>query len=207
MKNLMLITITMFLATVVFADKPTGVWRFSHAVSLRSTAWYHDGTLIDLGDRQVCHYVGQINFPPNRDGMCEGISIAHLANAEAVEEDGKIVGLHCDYDWTYPVGDYNLSNDVYRENCPDILAIVNGNLDVIGEYWFKPTENQAIYYEDGAPIRQSLSKSWEVMGRFGKKYENQIRYRDTYDWIQLKPGYGWDQWKGPGSAYGTRTSK
>ena len=78
---------------------------------------------------------------------------------------------------------------------------------MIGEYWFKPKENQTIYYEDGAPIRQTLSNTREVLDRFDKKYENQIRYRDTYDWIQLKPGYGWDQWERPGSVYGKRMGK
>ncbi len=100
-----------------------------------------------------------------------------------------------------------LTNDVYRENCPDILAAVNGGFKVIGEYWFKPMENQTIYYEDGSPIKQTLSNTRETLDRFDKRYENQIRYRDTYDWIQLKPGYGWDQWERPGSSYGSKMKK
>ena len=190
------------LSALVFADKPTGVWRFARTNSMYSTAWNHPGELIDLGDRQICRYVGQINFPPNRDGSCDDILILHLAKAQAMEENGKIVGLYCAYDWSYPdMGGNFLTNDVNRENCPDILATVNGGFDVIGEYWFKPMENQTIYYEDGEPIKQTLSNTRETLDRFDKKYENQIRYRDTYDWIQLKPGYGWDQWERPGSVY------
>ena len=189
-----------------FADKPSGVWRFARTTSMYSTAWGHQGELIDLGDRKVCHYAGQINFPPNREGRCRYIVIDHSALAQAKETNENIMGLYCAYDWSYPDGGgHYLSNDVYRDNCPDILAAVNGGFDVIGEYWFKPMENQAIYYEDGNPIRQTLSNTRETLDRFDKRYENQIRYRDTYDWILLKPGYGWDQWERPGSVYGTKT--
>lgn len=201
-----LLIVVVFFAMLAFADKPSGVWRFARTTSMYSTAWGHQGELIDLGDRKVCHYAGQINFPPNREGRCEYIVILHLALAQAMEKNGKIIGLYCAYDWSYPDGGgHYLSNDVYRDNCPDILAAVNGGFDVIGEYWFKPMENQAIYYEDGNPIRQTLSNTRETLDRFDKRYENQIRYRDTYDWIQLKPGYGWDQWERPGSVYGTKT--
>ena len=195
-------------SVLAFADKPSGVWRFARTNSMQSTAWNHPGTIIDLGDKEVCHYVGQINFPPNRDGTCDDILILHLAKAQAMEENGKIIGLYCAYDWSFPdMGGNFLTNDVYRENCPDILAAVNGGFDVIGEYWFKPMENQTIYYEDGEPIKQTLSNTRETLDRFDKKYENQIRYRDTYDWIQMKPGYGWDQWERPGSVYGKRMGK
>lgn len=203
-KNFLLFALV--LSVMIFAEKPSGVWRFARTTSMYSTAWGIDGELIDLGDKQVCHYVGQINFPPNKYGSCDRILILHLAKAQAMKENGKILGLYCAYDWSYPDNGGNyMSNDVYRENCPDILATVNGGFDVIGEYWFKPTENQAIYYEDGVPIKQTLSNTRETLDRFDKKYENQIRYRDTYDWIQSKPGYGWDQWERPGSGYGTKT--
>ena len=189
-------------SVLIFAAKPSGVWRFARTNSMQSTAWNHSGELIDLGDRQVCHYAGQINFPPNRYGNCDDILILHLAKAQAMEENGKIIGLYCAYDWSFPdMGGNYLTNDVYRDNCPDILAAVNGGFEVIGEYWFKPMENQTIYYEDGKPIRQTLSNTRETLDRFDKRYENQIRYRDTCDWIQLKPGYGWDQWERPGSVY------
>lgn len=203
-----ILLLALALSALVFTDKPTGVWRFARTNSMYSTAWNHPGTIIDLGDKEVCHYVGQINFPVNSAGQCDNILILHLAKAQAMEENGKIIGLYCAYDWSYPdMGGNFLTNDVYRENCPDILATVNGGFNVIGEYWFKPKENQTIYYEDGAPIRQTLSNTREVLDRFDKKYENQIRYRDTYDWIQLKPGYGWDQWERPGSVYGKRMGK
>ena len=206
MKKLILILAVM--TAFALADKPTGTWRFARTTSMYSTAWTHGGQLIDLGDRQVCYYAGQINFPPNLDGQCDQVTILHLARAQAMEENGRIVGLYCAYDWSYPDNGGNyLTNDVYRDNCPDILAVVNGGFTVIGEYWFKPLENQAIYYEDGAPIRQTLSNTRETLDRFGKRYENQIRYRDTYDWVQLKPGNGWDRWERPGSVYGSRIGK
>ena len=71
MKRVLLLALT--LSALAFADKPTGVWRFARTNSMQSTAWNHPGKLIDLGDRQVCLYVGQINFPPNRDGTCDDI--------------------------------------------------------------------------------------------------------------------------------------
>lgn len=208
MKKLLLITITLLLATVAFAEKPSGVWRFARTNSMNSTSWSHPGSMINIDSKVVCHYAGQINFPLNQEGTCDRILILHLARAQAMEEKGKIIGLYCAYDWSYPdMGGNFLTNDVYRENCPDILATVNGGFDVIGEYWFKPMENQAIYYEDGIPIRQTLSNTREVLNRFDKRYENQIRYRDTYDWILMRPGYGWDQWERPGSVYGSRMGK
>ena len=195
----------LLLSAMIYAEKPSGKWQFARATSMYSTAWNKSGTIIDIEGKQYCHYVGQITLSANRDGFCEDVLILHLAEAIAMEEDGKILGLHCAYDWAYPdVGGHYLSNDLLRESCPDILAAVNGGFDVIGEYWFKPRENQAIYYEDGAPIKQHLSNTREVLDRFDKRYENQIRYRDTYDWIQLKPGYGWDQWERPGSSYGSK---
>jgi len=206
MKKLILLLAVM--TAFALADKPTGTWRFARTTSMRSTAWGHPGQLIYVDGKEVCHYAGQISFPPNRDGFCDRVLILHLAMAKAIEKDGRIKGLHCAYDWSYPDnGGHYLANDVLRESCPDILAAVNGGFDVIGEYWFKPMENQTIYYEDGAPIRQTLSNTREVLDRFDKKYENQIRYRDTYDWVQLKPGYGWDQWERPGSVYGSRMGK
>lgn len=208
MKKLMIMAILFIVAVTAFADKPSGVWKFARAPSMHSTAWGNEGKLIEVDGKQVCHYAGQISFPPNRDGFCEPILILHLALAQAMNENGKILGLYCAYDWAYPdVGGTYMSNDVYRENCPDILATVNGGFTVIGEYWFKPLENQTIYYEDGAPIRQTLSSTRATLDRFDKRYENQIRYRDTYDWIQLKPGYGWNEWERPGSVYGSKAGK
>jgi len=207
-KILLSLLLAMSFAVTAFGEKPSGTWRFARTTSMYSTAWGHEGQLIDLGNKQVCQYAGQIIFPPNRDGFCDRILILHLAVARAMTKDDKIIGLYCAYDWAYPDNGGNyLTNDVYRENCPDILATVNGGFDVIGEYWFKPTENQAIYYEDGTPIRQTLSNSRETLDRFDKRYENQIRYRDTYDWIMKKPGYGWDQWERPGSVYGHKMGK
>ena len=78
-------------SVLAFADKPTGVWRFARTNSMYSTAWNHPGTIIDLGDKEVCHYVGQINFPVNSDGQCDNILILHLAKAQAMEENGKII--------------------------------------------------------------------------------------------------------------------
>jgi len=208
MKKVLLILVLFLMVGVAFCNKPTGRWGFAKAPAMHNTAWLKSGTLIDLGDKEVCYYVGQIQFPPNDDGYCDDILILHLAEAKAMAEGNEIVGLHCAYDWSYPDnGGHYMSNDPLRENCPDILATMNGGFDVIGEYWFKPMENQTIYYEDGAPIRQTLSNTREVLDRFDKKYENQIRYRDTYDWVQLKPGYGWDQWERPGSVYGTKMGK
>ena len=118
----------------------------------------------------------------------------------------KIEACNCD---RMSFGFYYFDGNLTEEQRKGINISENGNggFDVIGEYWFKPKENQTIYYEDGTPIRQTLSNTREVLDKFDKKYENQIRYRDTYDWIQLKPGYGWDQWERPGSVYGKQMGK
>lgn len=208
MKKFLIFAILLFTATTLFANKPSGVWRLARTNAMHSTAWNHPGTIINIGGKVVCHYAGQISFPLNDYGRCDDILILHLAKAQAMEEDGKIVGLYCAYDWSYPdMGGNYLSNDVYRDNCPDILAAVNGGFEIIGEYWFKPVENQAIYYKDGEPIKQIMSNTRETLDRFDKRYENQIRYRDTYDWVLRRPGYGWDQWERPGSVYGKRMGK
>ena len=98
-----LLVVLLFFVMFAFADKPSGVWRFARTNSMQSTAWNHPGELIDLGDRQVCHYVGQINFPPNRDGTCDDILILHLAKAQAMEENGKIIGLYVHTTGLFPI--------------------------------------------------------------------------------------------------------
>lgn len=201
MKKLLLFALLLPMATVALADKPSGVWRFARAATMKTTAWKHPGPLIDLGDRQICHYVGRIVFPPDHSGRCADVLVLHLVEARAVEKGDSVAGLHCAYDWAYPdVDGHFLSSEVLRENCPDILATRNGGFEVIGEYWFKPMENQTVYYEDGAPLRQHLSNAVDVLNRFDKRYENQIRCRDTYNWYRLKPR-DWDTWERPGSVY------
>lgn len=89
-KNFLLFALV--LSVMIFAEKPSGVWRFARTNSMYSTAWNHPGSIFDLGDRQICHYTGQINFPVNRSGTCDDILILHLARAQAMEENGKIIG-------------------------------------------------------------------------------------------------------------------
>ena len=90
-----LLVVLLFFVMFAFADKPSGTWRFARTNSVHSSAWNHAGELIDLGNRLVCHYAGQINFPPNKDGFGDDILILHLALAQAMEENGKIIGLFC----------------------------------------------------------------------------------------------------------------
>ena len=197
------ILLLLALSTLAFADKPTGEWNISSILTMYSTVWTVDGTLIDAAGTKVCHYVGQVAIPAKDDVPCPTVNIRHLAKAVAKYKNNRIVGLHCYYDYGFPAGGLLWSIDNLRESCPDIIAtiFVNSVPKVIGEYYFKPMEKQTIYYEDKTPIRQVLDNTREVIDRFGKKYETQIRYRDTYDWVQLKPGPGWDAWERPGSVY------
>ncbi|SHI82148.1 hypothetical protein [Fibrobacter sp. UWP2] len=201
MKRILLLLLAFSVLT--FADKPTGEWNITSILAVYSTVWVAEGTLIDAAGVKVCHYTGQIAFPADEEGFCPTVEIRHLAKAAAEYKSNHIAGLHCYYDYGFPAGGLLWSIDNLRESCPDIIVtvFVKSVPKVIGEYYFKPMENQTIYYEDKTPIRQVLDNTREVMDRFGKKYENQIRYRDTYDWVQLKPGPGWDAWERPGSVY------
>lgn len=201
MNKILLLALVFY--AMVFADKPTGQWNISSILAMHSTVWTVEGTFIDAAGTKICHYAGQVAFPASDDDFCPSVQIRHLAKAAAQYKNNSIVGLLCFYDYGFPAGGLLWSIDNLRESCPDIIAtvFVNSIPKVIGEYYFKPMENQTIYYEDKTPIRQVLDNSREVIERFGKKYENQIRYRDTYDWVQMKPGYGWDTWERPGSVY------
>jgi hypothetical protein len=201
-----LVFILLVLVSCSFARSPEGTWKFAQSAAIHNTAWNKQGTLVRVEGVPACVYTGQIVLPPNREGTCSDILILHLADATAMENNGKIIGLHCAYDWAFPDnGGHFMSNDVLREDCPDILATVDGGFTVVGEYWFKPGENQTIYYEDGVPIRQHLSNAPRVLDRFDKKFEDQVRYRDTYNWLARRPGSGWDSWERPGSVHGERT--
>ncbi len=205
MKRILLLALV--LSTMTLADKPTGKWNFLAALPLlpqSTSAWGLDASVIEFEGKRICHYAGQVTIAPDKEGNCPYGVIRHLAKISIITENDKIVGMRCAYDYTLPNGEYFFSTDNIRESCPDIILTVVIDMVpvVVGEYYFQPMENQAKYYQDGKPIRQILPSSREILDRFGKKYENQIRYRDTYDWVMLKPGAGWDQWIRPGSQYG-----
>lgn len=190
--------ILIFLATLIsmsLADPPTGKYDFAVkwiGGTNTSTAWTIDGNSvypIDVYGKKVCHYVGRI-VSDAENNRCPTITIRHLAKMAAEYEDDsnpkKWLGLWCYYDYL-KIG----SSDFYwapthlRKNCPDIL--VTQGKEVVAEFFFEEMENQADYYEDKNPITQTVTPLEEVGNAFGEKYENQIKYRDSYDWINLKP--------------------
>lgn len=201
------------LTALAFADKPTGKWNFSRMLGYLpngSSAWYIEPSKLEFEGKYACHYVGQVTIAPDRNGDCFPGTLHHLAKVTVVTDgNDRIKGMLCAYDYQIPGGHFDLMVDNIRESCPDMILTLIMDMEpvVMGEYYFKPMDNQAKYYQDGAPIRQILPSSREILDRFGKKYENQIRYRDTYDWVMLRPGAGWDLWERPGSAYETGPSK
>ena len=183
-----------------FSAPATGKWTWAvTVVDGYNPAWNVSGTLIDMSTEEfrgtpmfgnkACHYVGQITLPVEASGDCPDITIRHLISAKAHWDNRTITGLDCEYD--------NWSIDNTRETCPDIIvSTYKGKPRVIGEYFFKKLENQAIHYQDGRPrLPQFMETSPEIFHRFGKVYENQVRYRDSYDWVRMRPGYNWDMWR------------
>lgn len=160
-----------------------------------TTAWTIDGKdvfPINVNGASICHYVGQV-IGAAQDGQCGTLTIRHLAKVDAEYEDDsnprKWLGLHCYYDYNKVGGGYHWRIANLRQNCPDILvsALINGTPKVIAEYFFQEGENQAIYYEDGKPIDQTMNTDEDIVAHFGETYCNQIDYRNYYDWVKLKP--------------------
>lgn len=160
-----------------------------------TTAWTIDGAdvfPINVNGSSICHYVGQV-ISKAENGHCGTLTIRHLAKVEAEYEDDtdprKWLGLHCYYDYNKVGGGFHWRVANLRQDCPDILvsALVNGKPKVVAEYFFQEGENQAIYYQDGKPIDQTMNTDEDIVEHFGETYRNQIEYRMYYDWVRLRP--------------------
>ena len=163
-----------------------------------STNWTIDGRdakAIKRGKQTYCNYAGRISIKETPGGFCPTLTIWHLKTAYGSydEKNGKRVKCRnaiCEYDVTQPGGGASLTA-THRKSCPDILIsmIINGRMDIVGEWNMQMGEDPGIYYKSGhVEIPMNFDIDPLFVKFMGLKYESQLDfwYTEFQKWEKEK---------------------